>query len=84
MMVCREAVGFERFVILRGSHKEQNMYHERLKKEDWEVRIVDLSTARNLVEQFHYAKGGSNTATYRHGLFRKGHFLETDCVAVAW
>ena len=60
------------------------MYQERLKKEDWEVRTVDLSTARTLVEQYHYAKGGSNTATYRHGLFRKGDFLEADCVAVAW
>lgn len=60
---------------------KQLLYQGRLRKGDWEVRTVDLSVARNLVELHHYAKGGSNTATYRHGLFRKEG---NECVAVAW
>lgn len=60
------------------------MHQERLRKADWVVRTIDLSTARSLVEQYHYSKGGSNTATYRHGLFHKGETLETYCVGVAW
>lgn len=42
-----------------------------LKSEDWEVRHASLSEARAMVEQHHYAKGGSNTAVYIHGLYRK-------------
>jgi hypothetical protein len=32
---------------------------------------VDISTARELVERDHYAKGASNTRVYTHGLFRR-------------
>lgn len=45
---------------------------ERLRKADWEVRTVPLSAVQDFVRQYHYARGGSNTATYRHGLFRAG------------
>ena len=57
------------------------MYEDRLRKKDWEVRTIDLSVARDLVEKHHYAKGGSNTATYRHGLFRAD---SGECFGVAW
>lgn len=57
---------------------------DRLRRADWEVRPVEISTARRLVERYHYAKGASNTATVLHGLFRKGAIWEEDCVGVAW
>lgn len=56
----------------------------RLRKSDYEVRDVDLSTARQMVELFHYAGGAANTATYLHGLFRKGALFNGECVGVAW
>jgi len=52
-----------------------------LRKSDWEVRTTDLKTAQKLVKEHHYSKGGSNTATYRHGLFLKGGDV---CFGVAW
>jgi len=42
----------------------------QLRKTDWMVATLDLGQARELVERLHYAGGGSNTATFRHGLFR--------------
>lgn len=35
------------------------------------VDTVDLAQARDLVERLHYSAGGANTATFRHGLFRR-------------
>ena len=59
-------------------------YSDRLRKEDWVVRGVSLDIARGLVEKHHYAKGGSNTRTYLHGLYPKGSFWDAECVGVAW
>ena len=42
-----------------------------LHAEDWEVRPVPIPDARVLVEQYHYAKGASNTGVYLHGLYLK-------------
>jgi hypothetical protein len=36
------------------------------------------------VRAWHYAKGGPNTATYLHGLFRRGTFMASDCMGFAW
>lgn len=58
--------------------------NERLRKADWTVRVVDISVARRMVEKHHYAAGASNTATYLHGLFRKGEIFEEQCCGVAW
>lgn len=58
--------------------------HTRLRKGEFEVRPVDIWTARQLVEKHHYAKGASNTATYLHGLFPARAFWNLDCVGVAW
>jgi hypothetical protein len=58
-------------------------YSGRLRKEDWEVRPISLEVASRLVRHFHYARGSSNTATYRHGLFLKGEFWEENCKGVA-
>lgn len=43
-----------------------------------------IDVARRLVERLHYARGASNTATYLHGLFRRGEFWEDACLGVAW
>lgn len=58
-------------------------YSDRLRKQDWEVKTVSLEVARSIVVRFHYAKGSSNTAVYRHGLFQKGSFWDDDCKGVA-
>lgn len=55
---------------------------DHLRKGDHEVRTVDLSVARALVEAHHYSRGGSNTATFRHGLFRIDD--PERCLGVAW
>lgn len=52
-----------------------------LHAKEWEVRDVSLSIARDIVVAYHYAKGASNTATYLHGLFKKGYNI---CYGVAW
>jgi hypothetical protein len=62
----------------------ESCFDNRLRKSEWEVRDVDIGTARNLVEQLHYAAGASNTATYLHGLFRKDAFFLGQCQGVAW
>ena len=53
----------------------------KLRKKDWTVQTVPLKVAQELVKKHHYSGGGSNTATYRHGLFRIG---EETCLGVAW
>lgn len=55
-----------------------------LRAKEWEVRPVSLKTAQSLVKAHHYMRGGSNTATYTHGLFRRGAFWEAECAGVAW
>ncbi len=57
---------------------------DRLHKRDWAVRVVSFSQCQTIVERHHYAKGGSNTATYRHGLFRNGDLFDCQCVGIAW
>lgn len=55
---------------------------ELFNKNDYTVKTVELSVARSLVQKYHYSRGGSNTATFRHGLY-----LKTDpenCLGVAW
>lgn len=54
----------------------------QIRKADWFVQTVDLAVARDLVTRYHYARGGSNTATFRHGLFRRKN--PTVCCGVAW
>jgi hypothetical protein len=54
---------------------------ERLHKEDWYVADADLKAAQQMVREHHYAKGGSNTAVYVHGLYRR----EDDALmGIAW
>lgn len=70
------------FLIDAGIIKD---YGDRLKKSEWIVLPISILTARMLVEKYHYAKSGSNTAVYTHGLFRKDEsFLEAHCLGVAW
>ena len=54
---------------------------ETFDKNDWYVAPASLKEAQELVRQFHYSKGGSNTAVYVHGLYERG----TDRLCgVAW
>ena len=43
----------------------------RLRRNDWLVDVIGLDQADDLVTRLHYAAGGPNTATARHGLFRR-------------
>lgn len=45
------------------------------------VRDVDQTTARALVAEHHYARGGPNTGVFRHGLF---HVDNNVPLGVAW
>lgn len=55
--------------------------HGRLVASGWEVKPVPLKLCQELVEEYHYSKGGSNTRTYAHGLFIKGIDV---CLGIAW
>lgn len=41
----------------------------RLRSCDWIVDTISLGQAVDLVSRLHYARGSSNTAVFRHGLF---------------
>lgn len=53
-----------------------------LKKSDYEVKTVPLTICQQMVSRYHYAKTGSNTATFRHGLFLKSE--PERCLGIAW
>jgi len=53
-------------------------------KGDWWVADVSMPIARNMIRQWHYAKGASNTRTYLHGLFPRDYFWESQAVGCAW
>ncbi len=62
-----------------------SIYADRLRKGDWKVRGVTMSTVTRITRQHHYARGGSNTAVYRHGLFLKEKVLfDPNCMGIAW
>ncbi len=56
-------------------------YSGRLLASEWEVKPIPVSIGRGLVQQFHYAGGASNTATFLHGLFQIGN---PECLGCAW
>lgn len=51
------------------------------RKEDYQVRSIEIETCRELVERFHYSRSGSNTGVYTHGLIRKSDMGVAGC---AW
>lgn len=57
------------------------MTETHLRAADYEVRDVPQALARELVERWHYARGGPNTGVFRHGLFRVG---DDEALGVAW
>ncbi len=59
-----------------GSHPTPSLH-----KSDYVVRKCELAEMQAMVREHHYAKGGSNTAVYSHGLYDR----RTDkLVGVAW
>lgn len=65
---------------LRERHKPLN----GLRRQDWMVDTISLDQAVGLVRDLHYAKGAANTATFRHGLFRKPEWPMTPVGAALW
>lgn len=55
----------------------------RLRRSEWVVDTADLGQLSALVTELHYAKGGANTATFRHGLYRR-ELWPFECVGAAW
>jgi hypothetical protein len=53
-----------------------------LRKADYAVRTVPLAVCQEMVSKYHYAKTGSNTAVFRHGLFHYANPI--DCRGIAW
>lgn len=58
------------------------MNETHLRASDYYVTDVPVAIATQLVTAHHYARGGPNTATFAHGLFRHGDALH--CLGVAW
>lgn len=57
-------------------------HSQHLRSEDYTVKTISMSEAHRLVKEFHYSRGGANTATFRHGLF---HVSDLDTpLGVAW
>lgn len=54
---------------------------DRLDKTQWRVEPCPLRDAQDFIRQFHYARGGSNTAVYVPGLYLQG---STSLWGVAW
>lgn len=53
----------------------------KLRREDWYVADAPLKAAQALVVEHHYSRGGSNTACYTHGLYRRA---DDGLCGVAW
>ncbi len=54
------------------------------RKADWWVETCKLDIGRAMVDRYHYAAGGSNTAVYLHGLFPRGAWGNAACAGAAW
>jgi len=44
---------------------------DKLRKSDWYVADAPLAEGQKMVREHHYAKGGSNTCVYMHGLYNR-------------
>lgn len=58
-----------------------NKHHSEFSKNDYYVKDAALNEGQEMVRQHHYAKGGSNTCVYMHGLYRAS---DDKLVGVAW
>lgn len=56
-------------------------YADRLRKAEWTVSNAPLADGQKMVRDLHYARGGSNTCVYMHGLF---HVETGRLCGVAW
>lgn len=60
------------------------MLHDQVRAfraSDWVVKPAPLADGQRMVREHHYARGGSNTCVYMHGLYRRSD--DTLC-GVAW
>jgi hypothetical protein len=67
---------------LFGYALEPHPLGERLRRTDYVVLSIERPTALSLVQQHHYAGGGSLTGVYFHGLFHRDNLA--DCLGCAW
>lgn len=59
-----------------------NDHSASLRASEWVVRDIAQPECENFIKTFHYSKGCSRTAVYRHGLFHKdSDYL---CGAILW
>jgi len=56
---------------------------EHLRAAEYTVETLPFGMGVGLVSEHHYARGAANTATYRHGLFRRDDWL-TPLGAALW
>jgi len=47
------------------------IFGEVFLKNEWEVKDAPFIEGQELIKKYHYAKGGSNTYVYMHGLYHK-------------
>jgi hypothetical protein len=66
--------------MLLTRHKPTN----RLRKQEWVVDTLALGQASDLIREHHYSGGNANTATFRHGLFRKEEWPFVYSGAALW
>lgn len=82
MIICGNSVSPDSTVAFHATGGGSNpTFPLQFEKADWWVESIPLTTAQELVEKYHYARGGSNTRVFTHGLFYKPtHTL----AGVAW
>lgn len=69
---------------LRSFDGERHKPSNGLRRTDWVVDTISLEQASTLIRRLHYAGGSSNTATFRHGLFRKEEWPLVPLGAAVW
>jgi hypothetical protein len=67
--------------LLQSAGLLQENYTGRSLRSEWDVREINLAASRAFVERHHYARGGSNTRVFTHGLFKRG---DQDLMGVVW
>jgi hypothetical protein len=82
-MLMNSACGNSLLVKLSDSQLEEggSIPTLPLQKRDWKVADAPLKAGQVLVKEHHYARGGSNTCCYMHGLY---NLASEDLMGVAW
>lgn len=60
------------------------MHTAQLRSAEWTVEPLDHREVLACLERWHYARGGPNTSTYRHGLYSQGFKLGDPYGVTLW